>query len=103
MKDPLVPIAAQLKAARLQKKWSQRMLSAKTKIPQTHISKIENAEVDLQTSSLIELARALDLELMLIPKSFVLMFRTLMKPEDTEIQRPKYSLYLDHEEEEENA
>ena len=40
-------------------------------MPQSHISKIENGAVDLKTSSLIELARVLDLEFMLVPRTFV--------------------------------
>ena len=39
--------------------FSQRELSRKAGVPQSHISKIENGAVDLQLSSLIELARVL--------------------------------------------
>jgi transcriptional regulator with XRE-family HTH domain len=67
----LEDIARSLKAARLAKGLSQRALSAKTGMTQAHISKIENASVDLQLSSLIELARALDLELTLVPAKAV--------------------------------
>ena len=71
MLDSIAHLADYLKKARQEKKWSQRELSIKTKVPQGHISKIENGTVDLQTSSLIEISRALDLELMLIPRSLV--------------------------------
>lgn len=64
-------IAQELKAARNKKGLSQRELGAKVGIPQSHISKIENGAVDLKTSSLIELARALDLELMLVPRALI--------------------------------
>lgn len=64
-------IAQELKAARNNKGLSQRELGAKVGIPQSHISKIENGAVDLKTSSLIELARALDLELMLVPRALI--------------------------------
>jgi predicted transcriptional regulator len=37
-------------------------------VPQSHISKIESGAVDLRVSSLIALARALDLELFVAPK-----------------------------------
>lgn len=46
-------------------------------IPQSHISKIEHGQVDLQSSTLVELARALDLELMLVPRALVPAFQTL--------------------------
>lgn len=72
-------IGARLKKARLQKKWSQRTLSLSVGIPQSHISKIENGAVDLQTSSLIQLARILDLELMLVPRQLVPSFQALMR------------------------
>ena len=64
-------VAQELKAARNNKGLSQRKLGAKVGVPQSHISKIENGAVDLKTSSLIELARALDLELMLVPRALI--------------------------------
>lgn len=64
-------IAAQLKAARLAKEISQTALGERAGLPQSHISKAENGAVDLTTSNLIELARALDLEVMLVPRGLV--------------------------------
>ena len=58
-----------VRQARQAKGWSQRDLSARTHMPQAQISRIENADVDPQVSTLIELARSLELELQLIPKS----------------------------------
>jgi transcriptional regulator with XRE-family HTH domain len=57
-----------LKAAREAKGLSQRALSEKAGVPQSHISKIENGTVDLRVSSLVELGRVLELELMLVPR-----------------------------------
>lgn len=65
------PIATRLKVARQSKGLSQRDLSAKVGVPQSHISKIENGTVDLKLSSLIELARVLDLEITLVPRPLV--------------------------------
>ena len=62
------PIVRQLKEARNARKFSQRALSAKAGLPQGHISRIEAGEVDLKLSSLVGLARALDLEPMLVPR-----------------------------------
>lgn len=64
-------IARSLKDARERKGLSQRTISDRAGIPQGHISKIEAGAVDLRLSSLIELARALDLELVLIPRGTV--------------------------------
>lgn len=47
---------------------SQRDLSARIGVPQSHISKIEGGGTDLRLSSLIELARALDHEVVLVPR-----------------------------------
>lgn len=64
-------IVATLKSARKGKALSQRDLSARAGVPQSHISKIESGKVDLQLSSLIQLARLLDLEVTLVPKKAV--------------------------------
>jgi len=60
-----------LKAARTKKGLSQRALSQLVGMPQSHISKIEAGGVDLQLSSLTELARVLELELRLVPRKAV--------------------------------
>lgn len=61
-------IADTLRFAREARGLSQRELSAKSGVPQGHISKIENGTVDLRLSSLVALARVLDLELTLVPR-----------------------------------
>jgi len=58
-----------LKSARQEKNLSQRALSLKTGIQQTQISRIESGQADLRVSTLVELARSLDLEVMLIPRA----------------------------------
>ncbi len=60
-----------LKSAREAKGFSQRYLSKRTGLPQSHISKIESGGADIRLSSLIELARALDLDLKLVPRKAV--------------------------------
>lgn len=62
-------VAAKLKAAREAKGLSQRALSNRSGVPQSHISKIEAGTVDLRISSLVAIANALDLELDLIPRA----------------------------------
>jgi transcriptional regulator with XRE-family HTH domain len=57
-----------IKQARESKGLSQRQLSALAGATQSHISKIEAGVVDLQLSSLVQIARALDLEVQLVPK-----------------------------------
>ena len=75
-------IAGSLKAVRERKGLSQRALSAKAGIPQSHFSKIENGAVDLRLSSLVELARALDLELTLVPRKKLPAVRVIIRSDD---------------------
>ena len=63
-------ISEQLKKTRKNRGLSQRGLSAKSGVPQSHISKIESGNVDLRLSSLIAIARVLELELALIPRKY---------------------------------
>lgn len=75
----LEEIAGTLKAARQGKQLSQRALSDRVGLAQSHISKIENAAVDLQVSTLIELARALELELLLVPRKLLPAVQSLVR------------------------
>lgn len=61
-------IARALRKAREAKGLSQRELGKKAGVPQGHISKIENGAVDLRVSSLVALARTLELEFALVPR-----------------------------------
>jgi HTH-type transcriptional regulator/antitoxin HipB len=63
-----IDITQAIKAAREARGLSQRALGARIGVPQSHISKIESGSVDIQLSSLIQLARALDLEVQLVPR-----------------------------------
>ena len=97
-------ITRTLKQAREKKKLSQRVLGQKVGLPQSHISHIEHNTVDLKTSSLIELARVLDLELMLIPRSMLntvkgLLSQRTAKTETTQAP-PAYQLDEDDDGEE---
>ena len=70
-------IACELRKAREAKGLSQRELGKKAGVPQGHISKIENGAVDLRVSSLVALARTLDLELELVPRKVVPALKSL--------------------------
>jgi transcriptional regulator with XRE-family HTH domain len=72
-------IVEALKSAREAKQLSQRALSAKAGVPQSHISKIESGAVDPQVSTLVELARLLNLEVMLVPRSLVPAVRGIVR------------------------
>lgn len=57
--------------ARRQKGLTQKAVATQLGIPQSHLSRIESGTVDLRTSNLVELARLLELELVLVPRSLV--------------------------------
>jgi transcriptional regulator with XRE-family HTH domain len=57
-----------LRTAREAAGYSQRDLSARIGVPQSHISRIEGGGTDLRLSSLVQLARALDHEVVLVPR-----------------------------------
>ena len=82
-------LAGTLKNARRAKGLSQRALGKMAAIPQGHVSKIEAGAVDLRVSSLVELARALDLELMLVPRKTVPAVQSIVRGDAA---RPAYSL-----------
>jgi len=68
MTEALHDIATAIKAGRIAKNLTQRELGERVGIPQSHLSKIEKGSVDLKLSSLVEIARALDLEFKLVPR-----------------------------------
>jgi HTH-type transcriptional regulator / antitoxin HipB len=92
MSGSQVGITEQIKAARKKKGLSQKSLGIKVGIPQSHISKIEQGKVDLQTSSLIQLARVLDLELMLVPRQHITAVQALELPAEGRDSIPAYRL-----------
>jgi len=64
-------LIAQLRYAREAAGTSQRALSARSGLTQSHISHIERGTTEPGLSSLIDVARALDLELVLVPKKLL--------------------------------
>lgn len=72
-------ILENLRNARIRKGFSQRELSARSGVPQSHISKIESGSVDLRVSSLIALARVLDLEFFVVPKKAVPAIQSIIR------------------------
>lgn len=70
-RSAFVLLSETIRQARLQKGWSQRELSARAGMPQAQISRFETGSVDPQVSTLVELARTLDLDLQLVPRTAV--------------------------------
>ncbi|MER2492675.1 helix-turn-helix domain-containing protein [Catenovulum sediminis] len=81
-------ILESLREARVRKGFSQRELSARSGVPQSHISKIESGSVDLRMSSLIALARVLDLELLVAPKKSVPAIKSIIRSSQGALNSP---------------
>lgn len=62
---------------------SQRALSERAGLTQSHISQIESGKMEPGLSSFIDMTRALDLELMLVPKRLVPAVVSLVKAQAT--------------------
>jgi transcriptional regulator with XRE-family HTH domain len=68
MPAPIRDLSKELRDARFAKGWTQRELSERSGLPQAHISRLEAGAVDPKLSTLRELSRLLDLEVMLVPR-----------------------------------
>jgi len=71
-------IIEQLKIARQEKKLRQFELGSKLGLPQSHISKIEHGATDPRLSTISDMARVLELELVLVPRHMLPAVRSLI-------------------------
>lgn len=82
-----------VRAIRLQrnrKGMSQVELGERLRMPQSQIARIEAGDRDVRLSTLTEIARALDLEPMLVPKRLIPAVRYMIEaPEQRSSRRPK--------------
>jgi transcriptional regulator with XRE-family HTH domain len=72
-------ITQQLRAVREAQKVSQRELSERSGLTQSHISQIERGAMEPGLGSLVDLARALGLEVVLAPKKLMPAIRNLVE------------------------
>jgi transcriptional regulator with XRE-family HTH domain len=68
---------------------SQRALAARSGLTQAHISQIETGTLEPGISSFIDMARALDLEIMLVPKKFLPAVQGILRQTLTEQSTPQ--------------
>nr|WP_210297351.1 helix-turn-helix transcriptional regulator [Rhizobium sp. UBA1881] len=71
-------LTQQLRAAREAQRLSQRELSARSGLTQSHISQIERGTMEPGLGSLVDVARALDLEIVLAPKKLMPAIRNIL-------------------------
>jgi transcriptional regulator with XRE-family HTH domain len=69
-------------AARKAKGLTQDAIGRQMGVPQSHLSRLEAGKVDLRTSNLLELARLVDLEVVLVPRNCLPAVRKLMEDPD---------------------
>ncbi|NLC24846.1 MAG: helix-turn-helix transcriptional regulator [Oxalobacter sp.] len=80
-------ITEQLKVARQALGIKQSTLGQKLGLPQSHISKIEQGATDPRLSTVVDMARVLDQELMLVPRQMISHVRSLLNGEREDERR----------------
>jgi HTH-type transcriptional regulator / antitoxin HipB len=83
-------IIKSLKNIRLGKKLKQSELGDKLGLPQSHISKIEQGATDPRLSTVTDMARLLDQELVLVPRHMLPAVKAII--EDRKDQKPMWAL-----------
>jgi len=97
--DAATSLADVLRTSRLRQQLSQAGLAGKLGLRQRQISDLERGVVDARLSTIQNVARALDLELTLIPRQLLSAVEALQRSGDEDGTRPLYSLAsLDEEE-----
>lgn len=83
----MINIIEQLKSTRQQQGMKQSELGEKLGLPQSHVSKIEQGANDPRLSTVTDMARVLDQELVLIPRQMVSAVRSLLKGQGEDERR----------------
>ena len=81
-------IIKQIKRARQDKGLKQSELGGKLGLPQSHISKIVQGATDPRLSTLTDMARVLDWELLLVPRAMLPVIRAVLSGEQA--HRPRW-------------
>jgi transcriptional regulator with XRE-family HTH domain len=85
-------IVETLRQARAAAGLSQRALSARAGLAQSHVSEIESGSKDPGLAKLVDVARALDLELVLVPRKMLPAVLSMIGPNEDERRSPAYAL-----------
>lgn len=80
-------IIDQLKSARQAMGLKQIEVGQKLGLPQSHVSKIEQGATDPRLSTVSEMARVLDHELVLVPRQLLSQVRALLRGEEEHERR----------------
>jgi transcriptional regulator with XRE-family HTH domain len=96
----------ELKAARLARDWSQEELGERIGLPQMHVSGIESGKIVPRFDTLLDVVRALDHDLLLVPRALVPAVQALVRDHRNSAEHPsgeERPLYADGEEETETG
>lgn len=96
--DIRLDIHAVLRLSRLDRHLTQEELARKLGVRQRQISDLERATVDPRLSTIQNVARALDLELMLIPRPLITAVESLQRGGPDSPTSPMYALGDDEDE-----
>ncbi|MBT3347591.1 MAG: helix-turn-helix transcriptional regulator [Thiotrichales bacterium] len=83
-------IIQSLKDRRIELKVNQSALGEKMGMPQSHVSKIEKGLNDPRLSTISDMARLLDQELILVPREKLIIINALINQDDE--QQPMWSI-----------
>ena len=97
LRDTAISLSAVLREARQRQQLSQQALARKLGLRQRQISDLERAATDSRLSTIQNVARALDLELMLIPRQLLATIEALQRTGADAGTRPMYALDDDTE------
>lgn len=91
----LKALVDQLANYRKEQSLTQAELASLLNLPQSYVAKIESGKTDLRTTKLIEIARVLGLEVMLIPKDHLYLVNQVLTEDDIELekQQKRTSMY----------
>jgi len=101
----ITQITNRLRQARLDRAWTQTELGQRVGLNQKNVSRIEAGKQDLRTSTLVEMARAVGLELMLVPRAMVPAIESILRSSEMKEQveeRPLYGLYGENDEDDDD-
>lgn len=93
MKHQIQNLIGSIVAARKARNISQSEMARKLGMPQSYLSRLESGKLDVRLSSLVDVARFLGLEIVLIPNTMIPTVESLTKAETTaDSQRPLYNI-----------
>lgn len=88
-----------LKNLRKQKKISQSDLGKLLGLPQSHVSSIESEAVDPRLSTIVEMARNLDCELLAVPVKHLKAVECIVEDRSSQLTEPKFQIPLEDDDE----